>query len=52
MIATTASKFVTGILALGAGVLVLTHPRGFAAFAGGLQRIVGGTTTEVLRAGR
>lgn len=52
MIASTASKFVTGVLALGAGVLVLTHPRGFASFANGVSRIIGGTTRQVITAGR
>jgi hypothetical protein len=49
MIATVLQKWLMATVFLGAGVLVLTHPRGFGAFAAGVERVVGGTTSTIIR---
>lgn len=48
---TTLQKWLSLMAGLGAGVLVLTNPNGFAKFAGGVKTIVGGTESQIIKAG-
>lgn len=44
-----AQKLLGGLLFLGAGALVLSHPKGFAAFANGAQQLTSGSITNIVK---
>jgi hypothetical protein len=48
----TASKWVTGMIALGALYLVVTNANGFYKASQGVQRLVGGTETQIITGGK
>lgn len=48
----TVQKWLTGLIGLGALYLVVTNPNGFYKAAEGVQKIVGGTETEIITAGK
>lgn len=49
---TTIQKWVLGMVALGAGYLVFTHPQGFYSAAKGVEKVVGGTETQIITGGK
>lgn len=49
---TTVQKWLTGLLGLGALYLVVTNPTGFYKAATGVQRLIGGTETQIITGGK
>lgn len=49
---TFATKFLTGMIALGAGYLVVSNPTGVFNAAKSIQKVVGGTTTQIVTGGK
>ena len=45
-------KWIGGLLALGAGYLVLTNPNGFASFASGTKNLVAGSEVSIITGGK
>jgi hypothetical protein len=48
----TVQKWLTGLIGLGALYLVVTNPNGFYKAAQGVQKIVGGTETQIITGGK
>ncbi len=48
----TVQKWLTGLIGLGALYLVVTNPQGFYKAAQGVQKIVGGTETQIITGGK
>lgn len=48
----TVQKFLVLSAGLGALYLVVTNPNGFYKAAAGVQRVVGGTTTQIVTGGK
>jgi precorrin isomerase len=48
----TAQKWLMGLIGLGALYLVVTNPTGFYKAATGVQRLVGGTETQIITGGK
>lgn len=49
---TTLQKWLMGLLGLGALYLVVTNPNGFFKAAQGVQKVVGGTETQIITGGQ
>ena len=48
----TIQKWLMGLIGLGALFLVVTNPNGFYKAAQGVQRVVGGTETQIITGGK
>lgn len=49
---TILQKWLMGLLALGAGYMVLTNPQGFASFASATKNLVAGSETQIITGGK
>lgn len=48
----TIQKWLASLSGLGALYLVVSHPDGFAKFAGGVQKLTGGTVAQITTGGK
>ena len=48
----TVQKWIMGMVGLGAGYLVLVHPKAFYTAATGAKQLIGGTETQIITGGR
>lgn len=48
----TVQKWLIGLIGLGAGYLVFTNPQGFASAATGVEKLTGGSVTQIVTGGR
>jgi hypothetical protein len=52
MVITTLQKWMMGLLGLGALALIVTNPQGFYSATSGLRNLIGGTESDILKAGK